>query len=164
MSDANTPHSARKFFVGRAISFLVLLVLLLILGGIQQIREGIQREPRDGFSEPAVTYDEPITQEDLILTSELQRADLEGEYLCLPKVATVSVITEECATGIRTDDGEYYVIDFALMSQMVDPSLVPGKRISASGVIIPIERLSTDHWQQYPVKGIFSVTDSVVVR
>ncbi len=91
---------------------------------------------------------------------ERYRGALEGEYVCLPHVDTSGPQTDECTFGIRTDTGEYYAVDFALMSQM-DPLLVLGDRFSASGMIVPIEMLSTDHWRQYPIVGIFSVTDSV---
>lgn len=93
-------------------------------------------------------------------TMEPYRASLEGEYLCLPHVDTSSPQTDECAFGIKTDVGEYYAVDFMLMSQTA-PQLVTGDRFRANGLITPIERLSTDHWRQYPVEGIFSVTDSV---
>jgi hypothetical protein len=91
---------------------------------------------------------------------ERYRGTLSGEFLCLPHVDTAGPQTDECAFGIRTDAGEYYALDFALMSQMA-PELTPGERFSASGMITPIELLSTDHWRKYPVVGIFSVTDSV---
>ncbi len=91
---------------------------------------------------------------------EPYRAELAGEYVCL--VSGTTPETEDCVPGIKTTSGDYYSIDFALMSQMHDPVPV-GAQISAAGVVTPIERLSTDHWQQYNIKGIFSVTNSLVV-
>jgi hypothetical protein len=91
---------------------------------------------------------------------EPYRAALTGEYVCLPHVNTDGPQTDECAIGIKTEAGEYYVLDFNLMSE-TPPQFTVGDRFTASGVITPIERLSTDHWRQYPVEGIFSVTDSV---
>jgi hypothetical protein len=91
-----------------------------------------------------------------------QRATLSGTYLCLPHVNTDGPQTLECAFGIKTDDGTYYALDFALMSQ-IPPNIPMNTRFTASGVLTPIERLSTDHWRIYPIKGIFSVTDSVEV-
>jgi len=92
-----------------------------------------------------------------------QRAELSGEFLCLPHIDTAGPQTEECAFGLKTDDGIYYAIDFGAMSQTVPAELKSGVRISASGVMVPIEQLSTDHWQRYPIKGIFSVTDSLKI-
>lgn len=91
---------------------------------------------------------------------ERYRGTLAGEFVCLPHVDTTGPQTDECAFGIRTEAGEYYAVDFALMSQE-SPQLAPGERFSASGMITPIEMLSSDHWRKYPVVGIFSVTDSV---
>ncbi len=88
------------------------------------------------------------------------RGTLSGEFVCLPRVDTTGPQTDECAFGIKTDVGEYYAVDFALMSQEA-PQLTPGERFTANGTITPIELLSTDHWRKYPVVGIFSVTDSV---
>jgi hypothetical protein len=96
-------------------------------------------------------------------TYEPYRATLTGEYVCLPHKDTNGPQTLECALGIKTDVGEYYAVDFALMSQ-TSPTLQTGQRFTASGTITPIERLSSDHWQKYNVAGIFSVTDSVIIE
>lgn len=90
------------------------------------------------------------------------RATLTGEYICLPHTDTRGPQTLECAFGLKTDVGEYYAIDFAMMSQ--EHRLIEtGKRISANGVVTPVAMLSSDHWRQYPIEGIFSVTDSLEV-
>ena len=90
------------------------------------------------------------------------RGALTGEYVCLPPAGESNPETPECVAALKTDQDEYYVIDFSLMSQD-KPDLKEGDRFTASGLITPIENLSTDHWQQYPVEieGIFSITDSV---
>lgn len=93
---------------------------------------------------------------------ERYRASLTGEYVCLPHVNANGPQTLECALGLKTDAGEYYAIDFALMSQE-HAQLMTGERIFANGLVTPIELLSTDHWRQYPIEGIFSVTDSLQV-
>lgn len=87
------------------------------------------------------------------------RATLEGEVVCLPHVGD-GPTTLECAYGLRTDVGEYYALDLALMSQ---EGAMPetGERISANGVVTPVEMLSSDHWRKYDIEGIFSVTDSL---
>lgn len=101
-----------------------------------------------------------ITITSLHIADTPKRTSLTGEYLCLPHTDTTGPQTEECAAGLKTDDGAYYAIDFGLMSQTI-PSLKSGDRISAEGVLTPIEQLSSDHWQKYPIKGIFSITNSV---
>lgn len=90
------------------------------------------------------------------------RGTLTGKYVCLPPAGESDPETPECVSALKTDLDEYFVIDFNLMSQD-QPDLQEGDRFTASGLITPIENLSTDHWQQYPVdiEGIFSITDSV---
>lgn len=94
-------------------------------------------------------------------TFEPYRATLSGEVVCLPH-KDPNLGTKECATGLRTEVGEHYALDFALMSQ-TPPENVSGY-LTASGVVTPIERLSANHWQKYDVVGIFSVTDGLKVR
>jgi len=93
--------------------------------------------------------------------TEPYRAELTGVQVCLPPKDTDREVTLECVIGFKTDTGEYYALDFDLSSH-TSPDISNGKRFSASGVVTPIERLSTDQWQKYDVEGIFSVTDSVV--
>ena len=93
---------------------------------------------------------------------EPYRASLSGEYLCLPHKEDIGEIPLDCVFGIKTDAGEYYGVNFFLMSQMHDPIEI-GQRISANGSVVPVERLSAAQWRLYPVEGIFSVTDSLRV-
>jgi hypothetical protein len=88
------------------------------------------------------------------------RATLSGEVVCLPHADTDGPHTMECAIGLKTDGGEYYALDFALMSQQHDP-VDTGERLTANGTVTPLEMLSSDHWQKYAIEGIFSVTDSL---
>ncbi len=88
------------------------------------------------------------------------RGTLTGTHVCLPHADTSGPQTMECAIGMKTDTGEYYALDFSLMSQN-NPNLQSGDRFTANGLITPVEMLSSDHWQKYAIEGIFSVTDSV---
>lgn len=113
-----------------------------------------------------IALNTPLPQsEEVITETEPYRATLAGEYVCLPQKDTSAPQPqiEECAFGIRTESGEYFAINFNLMSQMHSP-LAIGDELSAAGVVTPIDRLSTDYWQKYEVKAIFSVTDSLVVE
>lgn len=89
-----------------------------------------------------------------------KRITLTGTYVCLPHKDKTRSQTDECAIGLRSDDGMYYVLDFNLMSQQVQ-NLTTGDRISATGVFTPLMAVSTDQWSKYDVIGIFSVTDSL---
>ena len=86
------------------------------------------------------------------------RGTLTGEMVCLPHRDTGGPHTMECAFGMKTDVGEYYALDFTLMSQQHLPMDI-GVRFTANGQITPLALLSTDHWQKYDIEGIFSVTD-----
>lgn len=88
------------------------------------------------------------------------RGTLSGEVVCLPHADSTGPQTKECAYGLRTESGEYYALDLTLMSQQHAP-LETGERISANGLITPVEMLSSDHWKKYAIEGIFSVTDVV---
>lgn len=109
-----------------------------------------------------VLYAEKAKEEMLIPDTPV-RVSLSGTYVCLPHVDTSGPQTLECALGLHTDDGKYYALDFALMSQAT-PNMPMGVHITAEGVFVPIERLSTNHWQKYPIVGIFSVTNSLSIE
>lgn len=104
-----------------------------------------------------------IEVENISYSDSPQRATLEGTVVCLPKRDTDGPVTMECALGLLTEEGEYYALDFGLMSQQ-KPELDTGYSFKANGVIIPLETLSSDHWRIYQIKGIFSVTDSIKIN
>ena len=132
----------------KKILFILSVVILTLVGGFFALNAYIYNEKQ-------------ATPEEIEKSFEPYRATLTGEYVCLPHVDGVAP-TKECAGGIKTEAGEYYAVDTNLMSQ-TPPLFNTGERFTASGVITPIERLSTDHWRQYPVSGIFSITDSVEI-
>jgi hypothetical protein len=101
-----------------------------------------------------------ITITSLTIPDTPKRTTLTGTYVCLPHTNSTSTQTDECITGIKTDDGLYYALDFGPLSQTL-PQLKAGDRISANGLLVPKEQLSTDYWNKYPITGIFSVTDSL---
>lgn len=130
----------RRFFVYKAIGFVVVLVLVL------------------GFFALRSYAPERETE-----THEPYRATLTGTHTCLPHRDTSGPQTMECAFGMETDDGRYFALDFSLMSQ-IPPRVQSGDRFTASGLVTPIENLSSDHWRKYDVEGIFSVTDGVIIE
>lgn len=80
---------------------------------------------------------------------------ISGEYVCLPHRDTSGPQTEECAFGIKLDNGDYYAIDYGESGDLSD--FQTGKRATLTGHFTPIEVLSTNHWMKYNVEGIFSV-------
>lgn len=91
-----------------------------------------------------------------------EQGTIQGTYMCLP-LRDTSLRDSDCAAGIQSDDGTYYAVDFGFYSQGM-PQLIEGDRLTATGIITPIETLSTDYWQKYPIVGIFSVTASLEVE
>jgi hypothetical protein len=132
----------RQFYKGKAIGSLVVMGLVVIVWA--------------GYSFNNYIYEQKQGEN----SYEPYRGTLTGQHVCLPRIETAGPQTMECALGLLTDGGEYYALDFNLLSQS-KPQLSVGDRISAAGIITPVERLSTDHWRQYPIEGIFSVTDSL---
>jgi heat shock protein HslJ len=86
-------------------------------------------------------------------------ATLSGTYLCLPHIGEQNA---DCKYGLLTDDGKYYALDFNLVPQ-TSQGIPDHARITAAGIVTPIEMLSTDMWRKYPLTGIFSVTGSYAV-
>jgi hypothetical protein len=95
--------------------------------------------------------------------TEPYRARLTGEQVCLTKKVDGISPTLECTLGMKTDEGEYFALTFDV-SSTERPDISNGERFSASGIVTPIERLNTDEWQKYDLKGIFSVTDSFTLE
>lgn len=79
-----------------------------------------------------------------------------GTYLCLPHAPGYPQ-TEECAFGIQADSGEFYAVNFGQSADSMQ-QFQTNARIRAEGFFIPKEALSTDQWNKYDMKGIFTVT------
>lgn len=86
-----------------------------------------------------------------------QQKTLSGTLECLPHSNTSGPQTTECAFGIKTDEGEHYAINFGQSADAMQ-QFQSGAHIRAEGFVVIKEALSSDHWQQYNMKGIFTVT------
>jgi hypothetical protein len=87
-----------------------------------------------------------------------QPVTLSGTYTCLPHLDTTGPQTMECAFGIQTDAGEYYAVNFGPSADSMD-QFQSGSHVRAEGNVVIKEALSSDHWQKYNMKGIFTVTN-----
>lgn len=134
-----------QFYTHRTTGFLILFILVGLIVAFYSFNNFIYQEKQG--NDVAV---------------EPYQASLSGEYVCLPYKKTIESQTDECVFGLKTDNGEYYGINFFLMSQVHDPIEI-GQRISANGAVYSAERLSAAQWQNYPIEGIFSVTNSLQV-
>lgn len=91
--------------------------------------------------------------------SELpQKVTIQGMTECLPHKDTSGPQTAECAFGILEDEtGVHYATS---LNQIKDGPLQfqTGVHVKAEGTLTPVEQLSSNGWQKYPIKGILSIT------
>jgi hypothetical protein len=85
---------------------------------------------------------------------------LSGTYGCLPHVDTSAPQTEECAFGLKTDDGTHLAVNFGQSANAMT-QFQSGMRITAEGFIVIKEALSTNQWEKYNMKGIFTITKMI---
>ncbi len=90
------------------------------------------------------------------LDSTPQKATLSGTYVCLPHLDSSGPQTEECAFGLKTDDGVYYAVGFGQSINIME-MFQSGSQIKAEGLIVTKESLSTNQWAKYNMKGIFTI-------
>lgn len=84
---------------------------------------------------------------------------LTGTFTCLPHKDTTGPQTEECAFGFETDDHVFYAVNFGASAERME-QFQSGMHGTHTGVVTPIEMLSTNHWQKYDIKGIFTITET----
>jgi hypothetical protein len=82
---------------------------------------------------------------------------LSGKYVCLPHLDTKGPQTEECAFGLEVDEGIYYAVNFGASADAM-MQFKSGEYITAEGSVVIKEALSSDQWQKYNMKGIFTIT------
>ena len=63
----------------------------------------------------------------------------------------------ECAFGLKTDNGTYYAVNVGQSAEGMQ-KFQSGARVTVEGSFIPKEALSTDQWDRYTMKGIFTIT------
>jgi hypothetical protein len=86
-----------------------------------------------------------------------QNVTLSGTYTCLPHLDTTGPQTEECAFGLKTDEGDYYAVNFGASASAMD-QFQSGAHITAEGFVVIKEALNSNQWEKYNMKGIFTVT------
>ncbi len=82
---------------------------------------------------------------------------ISGTYGCLPHLDAGGPQTTECAFGIKTDEGEYYAVNFGQSAEAMD-QFQSGAHVTLEGFVVIKEALSSNQWQKYNMKGIFTVT------
>ncbi len=103
---------------------------------------------------PAVDDSAPPTPSEIML---------DGEYTCLPVKNPDEPHTLECALGIKTDSGDYYALDTSsLQFGNAGADTPTGSKIQVTGLVVPIEAISSDQWQKYNIRGIMRVNTFTV--
>lgn len=80
-----------------------------------------------------------------------------GEYVCLPHKNKTGPQTLECALGLESHEGEFFSMDTSGLPLEKTMSFNVGDHIFVEGNFVPVEALSSDHWQKYDIKGIIRV-------
>ncbi len=130
------------------------LHIILVYGGVFLICVGlffVYEKNHRAVNGPPVSVPHSVTD---IPT----KASFEGIYTCLPHWDTTGPQTLECALGIQTGEATYYALDTNLLSPNSVFNLATGSRIRVEGTLVPIEQISSDHWQKYNVRGILQAT------
>lgn len=123
---------------------IIAAVLIALIAGFYGFNAYIYNE-KQGDGNDVVSYTGALT----------------GTQVCLPHADTDGPQTLECALGMKTDSGEFYALDFGETLDGLPPGLQSDERFSVTGLITPVEMLSSDHWQKYAIEGIISVTEPV---
>ncbi len=107
----------------------------------------------------ALNYGTP-QREAAVLDSTPYDATVSGTYGCLPHANSTGPQTDECAFGLHADTGEWYAVNFGASAQAAE-QFRSGAHVKVQGNIVIKEALSSDHWQKYDMKGIFTVTSTL---
>jgi hypothetical protein len=129
---------------GRNIFFIV--ACLILIGGavFMVMSQSPEKEINDGS--------------DIDVNEPPQEVTMSGETVCLPHKDTDGPQTMECAFGLKADNGNHYALN---MTQVQNGGMIgfdTGMRMTVTGLLVPIEQISTDMWNKYDIKGIVSVT------
>jgi hypothetical protein len=79
-----------------------------------------------------------------------------GLYVCLPVRDITKPHNDLCALGLMTDQGIYYAMDSSGVKSVLFPT---GDQIKVTGLMVPVEQLSSLTWQSYNIVGVIKVTE-----
>lgn len=86
-----------------------------------------------------------------------ENIELFGTQVCLPHKDTTGPQTEECAIGLKAEDGYIYGLDTSALQPDAIGELYGGARVRIVGYYVPAEALSTNQYQKYTMRGIVRV-------
>lgn len=92
-----------------------------------------------------------------VIDGATQNVTLSGTYECLPHRVTSGPQTDECAFGLKTDEGEHYAVNFGASASAME-RFQAGEHITAEGFVVPRMALSDSQWAKYDMEGMFTIT------
>lgn len=133
--------------------------------------EGTVVETTSAADAPAATYPIHATVKKingtwLITTLEKgtysvlpQTETMQGIYGCVPVRAGATPPSPGCVVGIaRAQSDGHLLLDLSLLETGIASSLKAGDRIEVTGLVVPINQISSDHWDAYDLDGILQAT------
>ncbi len=121
---------------------MLIVGVVIVLGGLLVYAFFMNKTPHD------------------VLDPTPQNVTLSGTYVCLSHINPGEVQTQECVFGLKTDDGLYYMVNFGASANAAE-LFNSGARITAEGFMVIKEALSTNQWDAYNMKGIFTITKMI---
>lgn len=86
--------------------------------------------------------------------------EVTGTYICLNTRNGREPRRGDCVEGLRTQNGERYVLSFGILA-LQSKNLDVGDMIKIQGAFTPIEKVGMQEWQQYEVLGVIAATSTV---
>ncbi|MFM2374566.1 MAG: hypothetical protein RLZZ234_561 [Candidatus Parcubacteria bacterium] len=92
----------------------------------------------------------------------LALVSLTGTYVCLPLLGTTAPPSNECAYGLKTDEGIYYAVNYEAKAGYMD-QFREGQRITATGYTTERAKLIPNRWEKFEAQGLYTITEKPVV-
>lgn len=131
---------------------IYLAILIVALGISLQIKSWVDNTVKKNTD--TTTTETPATPTP---TPTSTTTTILGTFTCLPHAGNPEVITLECAFGLKAATGEHYALDWADNARF-NMDLPMDRQFLVTGLLTPIEAISTDQWSKYDIKGIIKVS------
>ena len=125
----------------------IIVVVLAIIGGAIFYRTAVVTAPGDGG-----TTSNPTVSPTPTPTVFSGTVTIAGTIDCLPKIDTGKPQTEECAIGLRANNGKYYALTGIDTNDFVSGKISTGKSVTITG------EASTVKNSIYNIVGSINVT------
>ncbi len=131
---------------------IISLVVLLVVAVI-----AIKVLPYQGWKGDAAGSDQSGTPSGGAEPVMMSTTTVVGTFACLPHKGD-GPHTMECAYGMKGENGSFYALDWSA-TPVSAFDLPMDRKYSVTGLYVPVEMLSSDHWKAYDIKGIIKVSE-----